>query len=49
MRQPTDDFMRRGTPYCATLETTTQSELTDCHAVNLIWIEGFIDLAARAR
>ena len=45
----TDWFMRRGTPYCATLETTTQSDLADCHAVNLVWIEGFIDLAARAR
>lgn len=45
----TDWFMRRGTRYCATLETTTQSDLNDCHAVNRVWIEGFIDLAARAR
>lgn len=44
----TDWFMRRGTRYVATLETTTQSELEKCHAVNLIWIKGFIDLAARS-
>jgi predicted deacylase len=44
----TDWFMRRGTKYCATLETTTQSPLEKCHAVNLVWIKGFIDLTARA-
>lgn len=44
----TDWLMRRGSRWCATLETTTQSDLARCHAVNLIWIRGFIDLAARA-
>jgi predicted deacylase len=45
----TDWFVRRGTRYCATLETTTQSPLERCHAVNLVWIKGFIDLAVRPR
>lgn len=43
----TDYFLRREVPYCATLETTTCSPLAKCHAVNLQWIRGFIDLAAR--
>ncbi|WP_224248095.1 M14 family metallopeptidase [Hyalangium gracile] len=43
----TDYFMRRGVPYTAALETTTRTPLASCHAVNLIWIRGFIDLAAR--
>ncbi len=42
----TDYFMRRGTPYCAALETTTRTPMAACHAVNLIWIRGFIELAA---
>jgi predicted deacylase len=43
----TDYFMRRGVPYTAALETTTRTPLAACHTVNLIWIRGFIDLAAR--
>jgi hypothetical protein len=43
----TDYFMRKGVPYTAALETTTRTPLASCHAVNLIWIRGFIDLAAR--
>ena len=31
----------------AALETTTRTPLASCHAVNLIWIRGFIELAAR--
>ena len=43
----TDYFHRRGVEYCATLETTTHSPMEVCHRVNLIWIHGFIELAAR--
>nr|WP_153868177.1 MULTISPECIES: hypothetical protein [Myxococcaceae] len=43
----TDYFMRLGVPYAAALETTTATPLAACHAVNLVWIRGFIDLAAR--
>lgn len=43
----TDYFTRKGVPYTAALETTTRTPLASCHAVNLIWIRGFIDLAAR--
>jgi predicted deacylase len=43
----TDYFMRSGVPYAAALETTTRTPLESCHAINLIWIRGFIDLAAR--
>jgi hypothetical protein len=43
----TDYFHRRGVPYTAALETTTDSPLTDCDQVNLIWIRGFIGLAAQ--
>ncbi|HLT40943.1 MAG TPA: hypothetical protein VK034_31915 [Enhygromyxa sp.] len=42
----TDYFFRRGVPYCAALETTTRAPLSACHRVNLIWIHGFIELAA---
>ncbi len=42
----TDYFFRRGVPWCATLETTTCSSMGQCHAVNLVWIRGFIELAA---
>lgn len=42
----TDWFWRRGTPYTAALETTTDTPLDARDAVNLIWIRGFIDLAA---
>jgi hypothetical protein len=44
----TDYFTRRGVPYTAALETTTSTPLASSHAVNLLWIRGFIDLAARA-
>jgi predicted deacylase len=43
----TDWMMRRGARYCATVETTTQSPARACDAVNLVWVRGFIDLAAR--
>ena len=43
----TDYFMRQGVPYTAALETTTATPLAACHAVNLVWLRGFIDLAAR--
>jgi hypothetical protein len=42
----TDYFFRRGVPYTAALETTTQTPLDRSHEVNLIWIRGFIDLVA---
>jgi predicted deacylase len=42
----TDYFFRRGVPYTAALETTTQTPLARSHEVNLIWIRGFIDLVA---
>jgi hypothetical protein len=43
----TDYFHREGVPYTAALETTTGAEMRACHGVNLIWIRGFIDLAAQ--
>lgn len=43
----TDYYFRRGVPYTAALETTTQTPMEACHAVNLAWVFGFIDLAAR--
>ena len=42
----TDLFWRRGTPFVATLETSTMAPLPLCHAVNMIWLRGFVDLAA---
>lgn len=45
----TDLFWRRGTPYVATLETTTMSPLPACHQVNLVWLRAFVDLAAAAK
>lgn len=42
----TDYMFRRGVPYTAALETTTASPLPRCHEVNLLWIKGFVDLAA---
>lgn len=42
----TDYFLRRGALFNATLETTTQTAMAACHQVNLIWIHGFIELAA---
>lgn len=43
----TDYFLRRGVRFTAALETTTRTPLDACHRVNLIWIKGFIELAAR--
>jgi hypothetical protein len=43
----TDYFHRRGVPHTVALETTTAVPMPICHEVNLIWIKGFIDFAAR--
>lgn len=43
----TDWYMRQGVPYTAALETTTRTPMRTSHAVNLLWIHGFIELAAR--
>jgi predicted deacylase len=43
----TDYYFRRGVPFTAALETTTHTPLEMCHAINLIWIRGFVELAAR--
>ncbi len=45
----TDFYVRRGVPFNAALETTTWTALPACHAINLIWIRGFIELAARGQ
>jgi hypothetical protein len=45
----TDWFFRRGSRWCAALETTTKSPLPRCQKVALEWILGFIGLAASAR
>jgi predicted deacylase len=42
----TDYYFRRGVPFAAALETTTRTRREDANAINLIWIRGFIDLAA---
>lgn len=44
----TDFCFRRGTQYTAALETTTASPMPSCEKTNLVWIHGFIELAARA-
>jgi hypothetical protein len=41
----TDYLFRRGVPFTAALETTTDTPLALAHQVNLAWILGFIDLA----
>jgi predicted deacylase len=43
----TDYLFRRGVMVNAALETTTHAPLPLCHQVNLTWIHGFLDLAAR--
>ena len=43
----TDYLWRRGVPYVATLETTTQTPMPQAHQVNLVWLRGFVELAAR--
>jgi Succinylglutamate desuccinylase / Aspartoacylase family len=42
----TDYYHRRGTPYVAAVETTTETPAALADAINLIWIYGFIDLVA---
>jgi hypothetical protein len=42
----TDYLHRREVPFTAALETTTRTPLPISHQVNLVWIRGFIDLAA---
>ncbi|HXJ23140.1 MAG TPA: hypothetical protein VMT03_23175 [Polyangia bacterium] len=42
----TDRFHRAGVPYTAAIETTTETPLEVADTINLIWIRGFIDLAA---
>jgi predicted deacylase len=42
----TDYFERRGSRFTAALETTTRTPLDAAMRVNLVWIEGFIRLAA---
>lgn len=44
----TDYLFRRGVPFTAALETSTVAPMPNCHEVNLLWIFGFIDLAAAA-
>lgn len=44
----TDYFWRRGVPWTAALETTTDTDDAACHEVNMAWIRGFIDRAAGA-
>lgn len=43
----TDYFFRRGTPTIATLETTTETPRRDTQEIDLLWVRGFIDLAAK--
>lgn len=43
----TDYCSRVGVRYAAALETTTATPLPTCHAINLVWLRGFIELAAR--
>jgi hypothetical protein len=42
----TDYYFRRGCPYTAAIETTTETPPAEADAINLIWIYGFIDLLA---
>ncbi len=44
----TDWLWRRGVRHTAALETTTDTPPTVCDQINLAWIEGFIELAARS-
>ena len=43
----TDYFVRRGTPYTAVVETTTDTDMAIACQVNLVWMRGFIDLCAK--
>jgi hypothetical protein len=42
----TDKFQHDGVPYTAAIETTTETPGPIAAEINLIWIRGFIDLAA---
>jgi Succinylglutamate desuccinylase / Aspartoacylase family len=42
----TDRFHRAGVPYTAAIETTTDTPAELANEINLIWVRGFIDLAA---
>jgi hypothetical protein len=42
----TDRFHRAGVPYTAAIETTTETPWPLADQINLIWVKGFIDLAA---
>jgi hypothetical protein len=42
----TDHFHRAGVPFTAAIETTTDTPRALADEINLIWIRGFIDLAA---
>lgn len=42
----TDYLFRRGVPYAAALETTTETPLPLAAEVNLKWLQGFVELAA---
>jgi Succinylglutamate desuccinylase / Aspartoacylase family len=42
----TDHFHRAGAPYTAAIETTTDTSRALADEVNLIWVRGFIELAA---
>jgi hypothetical protein len=44
----TDRCHRAGVPYTAAIETTTETPAALADEINLIWIRGFIDLAAAA-
>lgn len=45
----TDYFFRRGARYIATLETTTTLPFEVTREIDALWVEGFIELAARRR
>jgi predicted deacylase len=42
----TDRFHRAGVPYTAAIETTTETPWPLADEINLIWIRGFVELAA---
>jgi predicted deacylase len=44
----TDKLHRAGVPYTAAIETTTETPAPLADEINLIWIRGFVDLAAAA-
>jgi hypothetical protein len=43
----TDHFHRAGVRYTAAIETTTDTPRALADEINLIWVRGFIELAAR--